>query len=202
MSIYLFTQTPYFILFYKKLQKNIYLGDIYLMDRKYLRTSPASSSLVAILWQRAKNQPDRSAYIFLQNGETESGRLTYGELDRQARAIASHLQQWRGERALLLYPSGLEFITAFFGCLYAGVIAVPVYPPRRSQKLSRLLSIVNDAQGKLALTTTSILGDIEKRWSEEYELGQLKWVATDTITANRGEFVPQSVTPESLAFLQ
>ena len=172
------------------------------MDSKYLRTSPASSSLVAILWQRAQNQPDRSAYIFLQNGETESGRLTYGELDRQARAIASHLQQWRGERALLLYPSGLEFITAFFGCLYAGVIAVPVYPPRRSQKLSRLLSIVNDAQGKLALTTTSILGDIEKRWSEEYELGQLKWVATDTITANRGEFVPQSVTPESLAFLQ
>ncbi len=172
------------------------------MDSKYLRTSPASSSLVAILWQRAQNQPDRSAYIFLQNGETESGRLTYGELDRQARAIASHLQQWRGERALLLYPSGLEFITAFFGCLYAGVIAVPVYPPRRSQKLSRLLSIVNDAQGKLALTTTSILGDIEKRWSEEYELGQLKWVATDTITANRGEFVPHTVTPESLAFLQ
>ena len=172
------------------------------MDSKYLRTSPASSSLVAILWQRAQNQPDRSAYIFLQNGETESERLTYGELDRQARAIASHLQQWRGERALLLYPSGLEFITAFFGCLYAGVIAVPVYPPRRSQKLSRLLSIVNDAQGQLALTTTSILGDIEKRWSEEDELGQLKWVATDTITANRGEFVPHTVTPESLAFLQ
>ncbi len=166
------------------------------------KTSQISISLVDILRQRAQNQPEQKAYIFLQNGETESGSLTYGELDRQARAIAAHLQSWQGERALLLYPSGLEFITAFFGCLYAGVVAVPVYPPRRNQKLSRLLSIANDAQGKLALTTTSILADIEKRWSEEPELAQLKWVATDTIEANRGEFVPQSVTSESLAFLQ
>ena len=164
--------------------------------------SQGSISLVEILRQRAQNQPDRQAYIFLQNGETESGSLTYGELDRQARAIASHLQSWQGERALLLYPSGLEFITAFFGCLYAGVVAVPVYPPRRNQKLSRLLSIANDAQAKLALTTTSILADIEKRWQEEGELAQLKLVATDTIEANPQEYVPQSVTPDSLAFLQ
>jgi acyl-CoA synthetase (AMP-forming)/AMP-acid ligase II len=67
----------------------------------------------------------------------------------------------QGERALLLYPSGLEFIAAFFGCLYAGVIAVPVNLPRQNQKLSRLLSVVNDAQAKVALTTTPILADIE-----------------------------------------
>ena len=71
---------------------------------------------------------------------------------------------------LLLYPSGLEFVTAFFGCLYAGVIAVPVYPPRRNHKLSRLLSIANDARAKLALTTTSILADINRRWDIEPEL--------------------------------
>ena len=166
------------------------------------KTSPISISLVDILLQRAQNQPEQKAYIFLQNGETESGSLTYGELDRQARAIAAHLQSWQGERALLLYTSGLEFITAFFGCLYAGVVAVPVYPPRRNQKLSRLLAIANDAQAEVALTTTSILADIEQRWSEEAELAQLKWVATDTIAANPRKFVPQSVTPESLAFLQ
>ena len=160
------------------------------------------STLVDLLRYRALHQSEKTAYIFLQDGETESGRLTYGELDQQARAIASHLQSWQGERALLLYPSGLEFITAFFGCLYAGVVAVPVYPPRRNQKLSRLLAITNDAQAKLALTTTSTLADIEQRWAEEAELAQLKWVATDTIAANLREFVPQSVTPESLAFLQ
>ena len=162
-----------------------------------------ATSLLDILRDRAKYQPDKQAYIFLQNGETESGSLSYGELDRQARAIAAHLQSWQGERALLLYPSGLEFITAFFGCLYAGVVAVPVYPPRRNQKLSRLLSIVNDAQAKLALTTISILADIDRRWEQEADLlADLKWVATDPIEANRGEFVPQSVTRSSLAFLQ
>ena len=160
------------------------------------------SNLIDILIQRAETQPHQVAYTFLQDGETEEVNLTYQELDQRARALAAQLQSWQGERALLLYPSGLEFITAFFGCLYAGVVAVPVYPPRRNQKLSRLLSIANDAQAKIALTTTSILADIEKRWEEEVELVQLKWVATDTIEANLREFVPQSVTRSSLAFLQ
>lgn len=105
-----------------------------------------ATSVLEILNYRAKYQSNKQAYIFLQNGETESGSLTYGELDRQARAIAAHLRSWQGERTLLLYPSGLEFITAFFGCLYAGVVAVPVYPPRRNQNLSRLLSIVDNAE--------------------------------------------------------
>jgi acyl transferase domain-containing protein/acyl-CoA synthetase (AMP-forming)/AMP-acid ligase II/acyl carrier protein len=161
-----------------------------------------TKTLLEILTYRAQYQSDKQAYIFLENGETESASLTYGELDRLARAIAAHIQDWQGERALLLYPSGLEFITAFFGCLYAGVVAVPVYPPRRNQKLSRLLSIVNDAQAKVALTTTSILPDIEKRWEEEAGLAQFKLVATDTIEANPQEFVPKSLTLESLAFLQ
>jgi len=148
----------------------------------------------------AIEQANQLAYSFLKDGESESGRLTYGELDRQAKAIASHIQSYQEERALLLYPSGLEFITAFFGCLYAGVIAVPAYPPRQNQKLSRLLSIVNDAQSKLALTTASIFPEIEKRWEEE--LTRLKWVATDTIFSNGGEIEARSATSEGLAFLQ
>ncbi|MEO1378425.1 MAG: fatty acyl-AMP ligase, partial [Cyanobacteria bacterium J06635_10] len=163
---------------------------------------PTYSTLLKILSLRAQHQSDKQAYIFLQDGETESASLTYGELDKQARVIAAYLQSFKGERALLLYPSGLEFITAFFGCLYAGVIAVPVYPPRRNQKLSRLLSIVNDAQPVAALTTTSILADIEKRWTEEPELTQLKLIATDSIESNPKEFVPDEISSDSLAFLQ
>lgn len=159
-------------------------------------------SLLEILRYRAQHQPNKQAYIFLQNGETESGSLTYGELDRQARVLASNLQSFKGERALLLYPSGLEFISAFFGCLYGGVVAVPVYPPRRNQKLSRLLSIVNDAQAKIALTTTSILANIEKRWEDQEKLSHLKWIATDTVETNPQEFVLKSVALDSLAFLQ
>ena len=155
-----------------------------------------------ILKQRAINQTDRTAYIFLQDGEKESAILTYGELDRQAKEIAFQLQSYRGERALLLYPSGLEFISAFFGCIYAGVIAVPVYPPRRNQKLFRLHPIANDAKAKLALTTTSILTDIEKRRTEEPELAQLKLVATDAIESKTQEFVFEKILSNSLAFLQ
>ncbi|GAA6621635.1 fatty acyl-AMP ligase [Scytonema sp. NUACC26] len=167
-----------------------------------LENGTIATFLLDILNYRAQYQSNKQAYIFLQNGETESGSLTYGELDRQARAIAAHLQSMPGERALLLYPSGLEFITAFFGCLYAGVIAVPVYPPRQNQKLSRLLSIVNDAQPKVALITASILTDLEKSWKEEAELGPVKLIATDTIETSNPEIAPQLVTPETLAFLQ
>lgn len=159
-------------------------------------------TLLEILSYRVQYQSDKQAYIFLQDGETESDSITYGELDKQARVIAAHLQSFQGERALLLYPSGLEFITAFFGCLYAGVIAVPVYPPRRNQKLSRLLSIVKDAQPIIALTTTSILADIEKRWTQEPELAQLKLEGTDNIESKTQEFVPEEISLDSLAFLQ
>ena len=155
-----------------------------------------------ILNYRAQHEPDRICYIFLQNGETPSASLTYGELDRQARVIAASLKSWQGERALLLYPSGLEFITAFFGCLYAGIVAVPVYPPKRNQKLSRLLSIVNDAQAKLALTTSSTFESFRKRWVEESDLAKLQLVATDSIDVNPQEFNPLLLTSESLAFLQ
>src|SRR5229473_792550 len=94
-------------------------------------SSPVHSSLVEILRWRALHQPDRLAYTFLQDGEKEEVHLTYADLDRRARAIAARLQSLAayGERALLVYPQGLEFIAGFFGCLYAGVIAIPVYPP-------------------------------------------------------------------------
>src|SRR5438270_3217157 len=89
-----------------------------------------SSTLNELLRRRAALQPRQMAYTFLADGEVESSHLTYEELDRRARAVAAVLQSWRveGERALLLYNPGLEFVVAFFGCLYAGVIAVPAFP--------------------------------------------------------------------------
>ncbi|MGB2924978.1 MAG: aminotransferase class I/II-fold pyridoxal phosphate-dependent enzyme [Limnothrix sp.] len=160
-------------------------------------------TLLEILSDRAQDQPDKQAYIFLQDGETESDSLTYGELFKRAKAIATYLKPWQGERALLLYPSGLEFITAFFGCLYAGVVAVPAYPPRRNQKLSRFLAIVNNSQAAIALTTTSIQIDIEKKWEKESDLAPLKFIATDTIQNDQPNTVDlPSPSPESLAFLQ
>ena len=124
------------------------------------------SSLVELLRLRALEQPEQRIYTYLIDGETEGAQLTYEALDRQARAIAALLQSYQasGERALLLYPAGLEFIAAFFGCLYAGVIAVPLPPPNMAQPhraLSRLRAIANDAHPTVVLTTSSILAKIE-----------------------------------------
>src|SRR5205807_1551124 len=95
-------------------------------------------------------------YTFLVDGEGEEVFLSYGELDRRARAIAARLQAAgaAGERVLLLYPPGLDYIAAFFGCLYAGAVAVPAYPPRLNRNLSRLQAVVADARAKFALTIT------------------------------------------------
>ena len=77
-----------------------------------------SSTLIELLRRRALQQPEHRAYTYLVDGEIEAAHLTYAELDHQARAIGAWLQSYsaRGERALLLYPTGLEFIAAFFGC--------------------------------------------------------------------------------------
>ena len=89
------------------------------------------TSLVDILRWRAKNQPYRLAYRYLVDGENDEVVLTYEDLDRRARSIAALLQfsAGAGDRALLLFPPGLDFIAAYFGCLYAKIIAIPAYPP-------------------------------------------------------------------------
>ena len=126
---------------------------------QFLDLSTRPTTLVDLLRARAERQPNDRAFTYLVDGETEEIHLTYRELDRQARAIAAWLQSLdlEGERALLLYPAGLDFIAAFFGCLYAGVVAVPAYPPRRNRSLSRIQAIADDAEAKIALTTDAAL---------------------------------------------
>lgn len=162
-------------------------------------------SLIALLRYRALHQPDQTAYIFLQGEEIESERLTYRELDQQAQAIALQLQSMNavGKRALLLYPPGLEYITAFFGCLYANIIAVPAYPPRRNQKISRLMAIVTDAQATVALTTTSVFTNLQGRFLESPELAVLNWLTTDNLISEASSnWQEPQANGDTLAFLQ
>src|SRR5215218_1679627 len=108
-------------------------------------------SLIDLLRQAAETRPTQVGYTFLLNDGLQEINLTYGELDHQARAIAAYLQSLKmgGSRVLLLYPAGLEYIAAFFGCLYAGAVAVPAYPPKMNRSLGRLQSIAADAQATL-----------------------------------------------------
>ncbi|MFM8296071.1 MAG: AMP-binding protein, partial [Microcystaceae cyanobacterium] len=163
------------------------------------------STLVELLRYRASSQPERIAYIFLRDGETEEARLTYGELDQKARAIAAHLQSFEaeGERGLLLYPPGLDFISAFFGCLYAGVVAIPAYPPRRNQNLFRLQAIIADSQARFTFTNAALFPSLKKQWAKDPELGAMQWIVTDEIDHHLSEdWLEPTLENNSLAFLQ
>ncbi|WP_320415747.1 fatty acyl-AMP ligase [Oxynema aestuarii] len=162
-------------------------------------------TLVDLLRYRAVHQADRTAYTFLVDGENESLSLTYAQLDRVARAIAAEVQGKLdpGERALLLYPPGLDYIAAFFGCLYAGVVAVPAYPPRPNRSLYRLQAIAENAQASLALTVSPILTNIERRVDRAPELDCLHWIASDLLQLARShDWQTPDLDGDSLAFLQ
>jgi acyl-CoA synthetase (AMP-forming)/AMP-acid ligase II len=163
------------------------------------------STLTDLLRWRALEQPERLAYTFLKDGETEEVCLTYGELDRQARAIAAHLQSLgiSGERVLLLYPSGLEYIAAFFGCLYAGAVAVPVYPPRLNRSVERLQAIVSDAEAAMVLTARQCGSKTEPWLAQTIDLGRVLWLHTDTLSDDAADAWQQpAIDSQTLAFLQ
>src|SRR6187402_2699914 len=126
------------------------------------------TSLVDILRCRAEEQPNQLAYRYLTDGEYDEVVMTYAVLDRRARSIASLLQSCanEGDRALLIFPPGLDFIAAFFGCLYAKILAVPVYPPhpaRPEKNLPGILRVAADAKPTVALLTSSLHDVIRSR---------------------------------------
>jgi len=162
-------------------------------------------TMVELLSHQVERISDKFAYRFLAEGEEETDTLTYGGLFLRAQKIGALLQKknLQGERALLLYQPGLDYITAFFGCLFAGVIAVPAYPPRNNRNLPRLQAIIEDAQASVALTSENLHEKIQSMFSGETRLQQLSLLATD---GNLDEYTslwryPQ-ISSDYLAFLQ
>ncbi|HBB32494.1 MAG TPA: AMP-dependent synthetase [Cyanobacteria bacterium UBA8803] len=166
------------------------------------------STLIELLRWRALQQSEKAAYKFLIDGKPEGPSLTYAELDRQARAIGAWLQQHqaKGERALLLFPQGLEVIAAFCGCLYAGVIAIPVPPPdggRMKRTLPRLRSIVQDARATFVLTTAQIISLIGNVREDFPEFETMCWLDTVQVALELSEtWQEPEVSGDTLAYLQ
>ncbi|WP_413173264.1 condensation domain-containing protein [Anabaena azotica] len=162
------------------------------------------STVVDLLRYRCLEQLNTEAFTFLQDGEAQAQSLTYEELDRQSRAIACQLQvlNLTGQRALLLYPSGLDYLAAFFGCLYAGVVAVPAYPPRNHRNTPRILSIIKDAQATIVLTTTTILQQIKSLLVAKADIN-MRWLTTDDIQPDIAvDWRKPPINSDTLAFLQ
>jgi amino acid adenylation domain-containing protein len=169
------------------------------------RIDHGSSTIVEHLRKKTLHQGGQLAYTFLVDGEAEKLDLTYGELDRRSRAIGASLQLAgvTGERVLLLYPHGLDFIAAFLGCLYAGAIAVPAYPPRLNRSQIRLQKIIEDTQATMALTTKAVLAKVGRVFSEAPCALSLKWLATDDITHELEEkWREPAINGDTLAMIQ
>ncbi len=116
-----------------------------------------------LLEYRARNQGTRLAFRFLRDGERVATEWTYEELDCHARSIGQFLSEEgaSSKRVLLLYPPGLEYIAALFGCFYAGAVAVPAYPPRNNRNLQRLFAIQQNCDASIVLTTEATLGQLQ-----------------------------------------
>jgi acyl transferase domain-containing protein/acyl-CoA synthetase (AMP-forming)/AMP-acid ligase II/acyl carrier protein len=162
-------------------------------------------TLTELLRGRAENQGDQLAYGFLADGETVRDELTYGELDSRARQIAGRLRSHGacGKPVLLLYPPGLDYVAAFFGCVYAGAIAVPAYPPHRNRSLDRLRSIVADSGAHTVLCTAAVHDSVERAAADAPEMHALDWLATDLPGERDIEpYCDDAATPDRVAFLQ
>lgn len=162
-----------------------------------------SASLVELLRQRAELHAQRMAYVFLESGEQSAESLTYGELDVRARQLAAKLQEQGlpGERAVLLYPPGLDYIVAFFACLYAGTIAVPAYPPSNGRHMPRLQAIVDDSRAALILSTQHV-SDTVHRFGGGSGLLDKNWLITDNVDADSNAWRMPELHVDATAFLQ
>ena len=163
----------------------------------------AEGTLVELLRHRAATVGDKLAFCFLADHDREEA-VTYRDLDERARAIGGELQSLAppGSRAMLLFPPGLDFIAAFFGCLYAGIVAVPVAPPGRNRFAWSAEPIFEAARPSVVLST--------KRHCEEaarsYAPGPLldhSWIAIDTIDPQRQcDWRDPQIDGRQTAFLQ
>ena len=174
------------------------------MQRQSTAAATAPGTLVDLLSLRTSELADEVLYRFLSDEGTES-RWTYADLLASACRIAAALDELavEGEPVLLLYPTGLEYVAAFFGCLYAGAIAVPAYPPRPGRSAQRLETIVRDSGARVALTTATIGASLELRAKQSPLLRSLACLATDELPATAGsDFRARGSGPDTVAFLQ
>ncbi|MEI6257146.1 MAG: aminotransferase class I/II-fold pyridoxal phosphate-dependent enzyme [Planctomycetota bacterium] len=162
-------------------------------------------TLVDMLRQRAAYHPHDRAFTFLVDGENEELNITYAELDRKARAVGAWLvsEGMVGKRVLLLYPSGLDFIAAFMGCLYGGAIAVPAYPPRKNRSVERIEAIASDANASVALTTRDVVDRFDALRAEAPSLEHLIWKVDSELEVSWADrWERPNIDGSTLAFLQ
>lgn len=175
------------------------------IDPALEREARSAPSIVEVLRTRALRQPDHVALTFVDDNGGAPTDVSLGELDRDARRIAALLQtvEIRGRRVIVALPPGKLYNSAFWGCLYAGAVAVPVYPPFSPIMAARLSTIAADCGAAIALTD-SLMNQTRKRLEHQApELSRIRWIEVDRLApGTEGLWVDPCVAPRDLAFLQ
>jgi len=162
-----------------------------------------TTNLVDLLRLRATWSPNQVAYTFRVEDEGDQS-VTYGELDRAARALAVRLAEVTnpGDRALLLFPAGLDFVRAFFGCAYARCLAVPSCYPKPHRPMPRLSAIANDARAVVVLTESKTFELVETA-RETSGLVNLDWINVDELDMDLADlWQPARIDSDDVLFLQ
>jgi acyl-CoA synthetase (AMP-forming)/AMP-acid ligase II len=158
-----------------------------------------STTIISHFHEHLEKCAEKTAFVFLADGEKEKAHLTFGEIDFNARVIAGYLQKIAkaGDRIILCYAPGLDFINAFMACLYAGMIAVPVFPLSNNHHAKRLLYIVSDCKSKVVLgTDDSLLAMKSIPGFSTYH-----FISTEKLVY-MNDFRSRNITPDMIAFLQ
>ena len=172
-----------------------------------------AATLAELLHLRASQQPDLVAYTFLEDGEQKQRDRTNAALDARARTVAAWIERHAsaGDRALVMFEEGLEYLDALFGCLYAAVLAVPVHPPdplRLHRTVPRLLKVAEDATVQCVLTTRALKEAVEPLFLTRSALRSVSWLCVDEIEPlPEGAGAPpaprgRAPGPDDLAYLQ
>jgi acyl-CoA synthetase (AMP-forming)/AMP-acid ligase II len=170
--------------------------------------APTEQSLVEILRDRARSVPDRRIFCFLDEGEFETESLTYGQLELRSCVLAAELLRCAkpGDRALLVYPPGLEFIAALFACFQAGVIAVPIYPPRwelLDDGYRPMAQVAANCRPAVVLTGGIVAEAVVAARDRVRELASARFLVTDDFDETAAaRFQPAAVSRDTVALLQ
>lgn len=165
-------------------------------------------SIIDVLNMRMKDHYNKAAFSyvdFLENDQTKETNLTYGEIVRKARRISDGMRKkiTPGDAVILLYPPGLEYITAFFSCLYAGVVAVPAYPPVTSSMQYRLQTIISDSKSAYFLSDSTTYDLLRSYMDIESQFKTMKWLLTDKMMDDIREPEDQTfISGDDIAFIQ
>lgn len=175
---------------------------------------PSHSTIIDLIVDRARLSPEKDAFVFLKNGEDQKDTVTFAEFKQRAEFLAARLQSEKNyainKRALLLYQPGLNYIIAFFGCILAGIVPIPAYPPN-TRSSSRLKHIQENAQPEFILTELSVYNKVfsltVKDGTSEWQKNsgdEVIWLKHEEIfsSGENYQYEKVEVQPSMIAFLQ